>query len=67
MLESKNQAKRDENLDILGEKITELIKQLYSKKQKEVKAPKLKRITRSESYKITSLGRQYLSFMEEPQ
>jgi len=67
MLESKNQAKRDENLDILGEKITELIKQLYSKKQKEVKAPKLKRITRSESYRITRLGRQYLTFIDEPQ
>lgn len=67
MLESKNQGKRDENLDILGEKLTELIKQLYSKKPKEVKAPKLKRIPRSESYHITRLGRQYLSFIEEPQ
>lgn len=67
MLDSKNEEKRDENLDILGEKLTELIKQLYSKKPKEVKVPKLKRITRSESYRITRLGRQYLSFIEEPQ
>lgn len=67
MLESKNQEKRDENLDILGEKLTELIKQLYSKKPKEVKTPRLKKITRSESYHITKLGRQYLSFIEEPQ
>lgn len=67
MLYSKNMEKRDENLDILGEKLTELIKQLHSKKPKEVKAPKLKRITRSESYRITRLGRQYLTFIDEPQ
>lgn len=66
MLDSKNEANRDENLDILGTTLTELIKQLYSKKPKEVKAPKLKRITRSESYDITRLGRQYLAFIEEP-
>ena len=67
MLDSKNEANRDENLDILGTTLTELIKQLYSKKPKEVKIPKLKRITRSESYDITRLGRQYLAFIEEPQ
>ena len=67
MLDSKNQEKRDENLDALGEKLTELIKQLYSKKPKEVKVPKLKRISRSESYRITRLGRQYLTFIDEPQ
>ena len=67
MLDSKNEANRDENLDILGTTLTELIKQLYSKKPKEVKAPKLKRITRSESYYITRLGRLYLAFIEEPQ
>ena len=66
MLDSKNEEKRDENLDILGEKLTELIKQIYSKKPKEVKAPKLKRITRSESYHITRLGRQYLTFIAAP-
>lgn len=67
MLYSKNTEKKDENLDILGEKLTELIKQLHSKKPKEVKAPKLKRITRFESYRITKLGRQYLTFIDEPQ
>lgn len=67
MLDSKNEAKRDENLDMVGKTLTELIKQLYAKKPKEVKAPKLKRIARSESYRITRLGRQYLAFIEEPQ
>lgn len=67
MLDSKNQEKRDENLEILGEKLTELIKQLYAKKSKEVKVPKIKRISRSESYRITRLGRQYLTFIDDPQ
>lgn len=67
MLDSKNEANRDENLDVLGKTLTELIKQLYSKKPKEVKAPKLKKIARSESYSITRLGRQYLAFIDEPQ
>lgn len=66
MLDSKNEESRDENLDTLGKTVTELIKQLYSKKPKEVKAPKLKRINKSESYHITYLGRQYLSFLDEP-
>lgn len=67
MLDSKNEERRDENLDILGKTLTELIKQLYAKKPKEVKAPKLKRIPRTESYKITRLGLQYLSFIDDPQ
>ena len=67
MLHSKNEERRDENLDILGKTLNELIKQLYSKKPKEVKAPRLNRITRTESYRITFLGRQYLSFIDDPQ
>lgn len=67
MLHSKNDEKRDENLEVLGKTLTELIKQLYSKKPKEVKAPKIKKIPRTESYHITNLGRQYLDFIEEPQ
>ena len=66
MLDSKNEAKRDENLDELGKTLTELIKQLYSKNPKKVKEPNLKKILRSESYSITCLGRQYLAFIDEP-
>lgn len=67
MLDSKNEANRDENLDLLGSTLTEFIKQFYSKKPKEVKAPKLKRISRTESYRITKLGYQYLVFIDDPQ
>ncbi len=66
MIDSKNEENRDANLDLIGDTLTELIKQLYSKNPKEVKAPKLKRISRSESYHITRLGQQYLDFIKEP-
>ena len=66
MLESKNETRRDENLETLGETVAELIKQLYAKKPREVKAPKLKRINSYDSYSITRLGRQYLSFIDPP-
>lgn len=66
MLDSKNEENRDANLDLMGETLTQLIKQLYSKIPKQVKAPKLKRIARSELYHITRLGQQYLGFIEEP-
>lgn len=67
MLYSINEEKRDENLEEIGKTLTELIKQMYSKKSKEVKAPRIKRILRTESYRITTLGRQYLEFIDEPQ
>ena len=67
MLYSKNEEKRDKNLDVLGETLTELIKQLYSKNPKQVKSPKIQKIFRTESYRITTLGRQYLEFIDEPQ
>lgn len=67
MLDSRNEANRDENLDILGKTLTELIKQLYSKKPKVVREPRLKKIPRSESYSIAPLGRQYLNFIDDPQ
>lgn len=67
MLDSKNDERRDENLKILGDTIAELIKQMYSKKPREVKAPRLNRISSHESYSITRLGRQYLNFIDDPQ
>ena len=66
MLYSKSEEHRNENLDILGKTITELIKQLHSKKPKEIKAPRLKRISRTASYRISLLGRQYLEFIDDP-
>ncbi len=66
MLESRNEEKRDQNLDLIGETLTNLIHQLYSQKPKEVKAPRLQRINKLESYHITRLGLEYLNFIQDP-
>lgn len=66
MVASKNEEKRDKNLEVLGDKVTDLIKQLYAKKPKEVKPPKIEKIRSSDSYSITSLGRNFLQFIAEP-
>lgn len=66
MLDSKNEKVRNDNIDELGNTLTEFIKQAYSKKPKVVNLPKIKKIKNSESYSITKLGRQYLDFIDEP-
>lgn len=66
MLSSKNEEKRNKNLDAIGSTLSELIKQLSSKNPKTVKAPRLERISHFETYEITRLGRQYLDFIDEP-
>ena len=66
MLDSKNEELRNDNIDELGNTLTEFIKQAYSKNPKVVKPPKIKKIKTSESYSITKLGRQYLDFIDEP-
>lgn len=63
LLESKNDEQRDANLDEVVRYITELAKQMKVTKPKEVKAAKTKKISRSESYKITLLGRNYLEMI----
>lgn len=66
MLTSRNEKCRDENIDMLGKTVTELIKQLNSKNSPKVKIPNLRLISKSEMYNITRLGRQYLAFIDEP-
>ena len=63
LLESKNDEQRDANLDEVVRYISELAKQMKVTKPKEVKAAKTKKISRSESYKITLLGRNYLEMI----
>lgn len=66
MLYSVNETRRDENLDTISQTLTDLTKQLSSKNPKPVKTPRLNRINRVVSYRITPLGRQYLQFIDEP-
>lgn len=64
LLESKNEEKREKNLDEVQNCLTELIKQLSSAKNAKLpKPPRIQRVTRAESYVISSLGARYLRLM----
>ena len=65
LLQSKNEEKREQNLEEVQAVLTDLIKQLNSNKSKKLKDPKYQRITRSDSYAITPLGRRYLRMMRQ--
>lgn len=65
LLRSKNDAQRDANLDSVVAYLTKFDKDIRSKAPKGVKLPSLKKIQRSESYSITSLGNSYLLLISE--
>ena len=65
LLQSKNEEKREQNLEEVQEALADLVKQLSSNKPKRLKAPKYQRITHSDSYAITPLGRRYLRMMRQ--
>ena len=65
LLQSKNEEKREQNLEEVQAVLTDLIKQLNSNKSKKLKDPKYQRITHSDSYAITPLGRRYLRMMRQ--
>ena len=46
--------------------VVELVKQQTAKKPKAVKSPKFEKVSSSDSYQITSLGRKYLQMLEPP-
>lgn len=65
LLQSKNEEKREQNLEEVQAVLTDLIEQLNSNKSKKLKDPKYQRITHSDSYAITPLGRRYLRMMRQ--
>ncbi len=64
MLQSRNDELRDKNLEAVIEYIKELQKQNKASKPKVVKDPKVKKISTSDTYKITSLGREFLTLIK---
>lgn len=64
MLQSKNDELRNKNLEAVIDYIKELQKQNKASKPKAVKDPKIKRISNSDTYKITSLGREFWGLMK---
>lgn len=64
LLQSKNEEINDNNLEEIVVYLQKLEKESRKSKPGNVKMPRLKKVSRSDSYKITSLGRQYLTLIE---
>lgn len=65
LLYSRNDEKRDNNIDEILTYLRAFDKDLKSKKPKGVKFPNIKKPNRSDTYSITSLGRDYLRIISE--
>lgn len=63
LLSSRNEEKREKNLEAVQEVVAELLKQLSKKNPRLPSPPRIQTIKRSDSYSITSLGRRYLELM----
>lgn len=64
LLQSKNEEINDNNLEEIVKYLQNIEKESKRSKPREVKIPKLKKVSRLDSYTITSLGRQYLTLIE---
>lgn len=64
LLQSKNEEINDNNLEEIVKYLQNLEKESKKSKPGTVKIPKLKKVSGSDSYKITPLGRQYLTLIE---
>lgn len=64
LLQSKNEEINDNNLEEIVKYLQNLEKESKKTKPGVVKAPKLKKVSGSDSYKITPLGRKYLILIE---
>lgn len=64
LLQSKNEEINDNNLKEIVKYLQNLEKERKKSKPGSVKIPKLKKVSGSDSYKITPLGRQYLTLIE---
>ena len=64
LLQSKNEEINDNNLKEIVKYLQNLEKESKKSKPGSVKIPKLKKVSGSDSYKITQLGRQYLTLIE---
>lgn len=63
LLGSKNEEKREKNLEATQEAVAELLKQLDKKNPRLPKPPRIQKVNHSDSFSITSLGRHYLELM----
>lgn len=65
LLQSKNEEINEDNLDQIVKYLQDIEKENRKSKPREIKLPKLKKVSSSDTYKITSLGRDYLNWLKE--
>jgi len=63
LLNSRNEEKREKNLEAIQKAVTELLKQLNKKDPRLPKPPNIQRTSLSDSFSITSLGQHYLELI----
>ena len=64
LLQSRNEEMNDDNLDRIVKYLEKVKKENRKRNPNDVKVPSLKRASSSDSYRITSLGRSYLTMIK---
>ena len=65
MLQSKNEEISDDNLEKIVKYLQDVEKERKKSRPRDIKLPRLKKISSSDTYRITSLGREYLQLVKE--
>lgn len=63
LLQSRNEEMNDDNLDKIVKYLEKVKKENRKRNPDDIKVPSLKRVGASDSYRITSLGRHYLTMI----
>lgn len=64
LLQSRNEEMNDDNLDRIVKYLEKVKKENRKRNPNDVKVPSLKRVSSSDSYRIISLGRSYLTMIK---
>lgn len=65
LLQSRNEEMNDDNLDAIVKYLEKIKRENRKKNPKDVNVPSLKRVRGTDSYRITSLGRHYLTMLDK--
>lgn len=63
LLQSRNEEMNDDNLDKIVKYLEKVKRENRKRNPDDIKVPSLKRVGESDSYRITSLGRHYLTMI----
>lgn len=65
LLQSRNEEMNDDNLDAIVKYLEKIKRENRKKNPIDVNVPRLKRVRGTDSYRITSLGRHYLTMLDK--